>query len=205
MSVCSLQMLINYICPSITYLINCCRRQGVMPKIWKSAKVTALFKSVDKKNMNNFKPISILPAISKVIESVVFEHLHHYLLENNLLSQKQFSKIVIIALHKNISLGLRINLIIICAFIAMSVIMIFINHFPSDHLFTTTKYTRITVFQTYHSFKITNHSFPVILCSTTLFGINSLRIFSGSHGLTAQSISMDLHSVIFFTKLVQNQ
>ncbi len=61
-----------------------------MPKIWKSAKVTALFKSGDKKNMNNFRPISILPAISKVIESVVFEHLHHYLLENNLLSQKQF-------------------------------------------------------------------------------------------------------------------
>jgi hypothetical protein len=63
-----------------------------MPKIWKSAKVTALFKSGDKKNMNNFRPISILPAISKVIESVVFEHLHHYLLENNinLLSQRQF-------------------------------------------------------------------------------------------------------------------
>ncbi len=40
--------------------------------------------------MDNFRPISILPAISKVIESVVFEHLHHYLLENQLLSQKQF-------------------------------------------------------------------------------------------------------------------
>jgi hypothetical protein len=40
--------------------------------------------------MNNFRSISILPAISKEIESVVFEHLHHYLLENNLLSQKQF-------------------------------------------------------------------------------------------------------------------
>jgi hypothetical protein len=61
-----------------------------MPKIWKSAKVTALFKSGDKKNMNNFRPISTLPTISKVIESVVFEHLHHYLLENSLLSQKQF-------------------------------------------------------------------------------------------------------------------
>jgi hypothetical protein len=40
--------------------------------------------------MDNFRPISILPAISKVIESVVFEHLDHYLLENELLSQKQF-------------------------------------------------------------------------------------------------------------------
>jgi hypothetical protein len=90
LSVRFLQMLINYICPSIIYLINCCLRQGVMPKIWKSAKVTALFKSGDKNYINNFKPISILPAISKVIESFVFEHLHHYLLENILLSQKQF-------------------------------------------------------------------------------------------------------------------
>ncbi len=91
LSVRFLQMLINYICPSITYLINCCLRQGVMPKIWKSAKVTAIFKSRDKKNMDNFRPISILPAISKVIDSVVFEHLHHlHLLENQLLSQKQF-------------------------------------------------------------------------------------------------------------------
>jgi hypothetical protein len=83
LSVRFLQMLINYICPSITYFINCCLRKGVMPKIWKSAKVTALFKSRDKKNINNFRPISIPPVISKVIESVVFEH---YLLENNLLS-----------------------------------------------------------------------------------------------------------------------
>jgi hypothetical protein len=90
LSVRFLQMLINYICSSITYLINCCLRVGVMPKVWKSAKVTALFKSGDKKNMNNFRLISIHAAISKVIESVVFEHLHHNLLENQLLSQKQF-------------------------------------------------------------------------------------------------------------------
>jgi Cys-tRNA synthase (O-phospho-L-seryl-tRNA:Cys-tRNA synthase) len=91
LSVRFLQMLINYICPSnIKYLINCCLRQGVMPQIWKSPKVTALFKSGDKKNMDNFRPISILPAISKVIESVVREDLRHYLLENQLLSQKQF-------------------------------------------------------------------------------------------------------------------
>jgi hypothetical protein len=64
-----------------------------MPKIWKWAKVAALFKSGDKKNMNNFSPISIIPAISKVIESVVFEHLRHYLLENNLLSQKQLKSL----------------------------------------------------------------------------------------------------------------
>jgi hypothetical protein len=57
LSVCFLQVLVNYIYPSITYLINCCLRQGVMPKIWKSAKVTVLFKSEHKKNMNNFELI----------------------------------------------------------------------------------------------------------------------------------------------------
>ncbi len=51
LSVRFLQMLINYSCPSITYLINCCLRVGVMPKIWKSAKVTAHFKSGDFKSL----------------------------------------------------------------------------------------------------------------------------------------------------------
>ncbi len=74
LSVRFLQMLINYICPSITYLIDYCLRQGVMLKICKSAILTSLFKSGDKKNMNNLRPISILPAIIKVIESVDFEH-----------------------------------------------------------------------------------------------------------------------------------
>ncbi len=72
LSVLFLRMLINYICLLITYLINCCLREGVTPKIWKTSKVAALFKYGDKKNINNFMPISILPTITKVIESVVF-------------------------------------------------------------------------------------------------------------------------------------
>jgi retron-type reverse transcriptase len=71
-------------------LINCCPRYGVMPNIWKVAKVVPLFKSGNKNDFNNYRPISILPIVSKVIESIVFDHIHHYLLENKLLSDKQF-------------------------------------------------------------------------------------------------------------------
>jgi hypothetical protein len=85
-----LQLVINYICPSITFLINCCLREGVLPNIWKIAKVVPLFKSGNKNDLNNYRPISILPNVSKVIESIVFDHIHHYLLDNKLLSDRQF-------------------------------------------------------------------------------------------------------------------
>ncbi len=111
LSVRFLQMLINYICPLITYLINCCLRRGVMLKICKSVKVTALFKSGDKKNMDNFRPISTLRAISKVIESVVFEHLRslaliywkmNYCLKNNLDSQKMILQLMLYCVYKKL-------------------------------------------------------------------------------------------------------
>ena len=40
--------------------------------------------------MGNYRPISILPVLSKVIERVVHEQLYNYLEENKLLSDKQF-------------------------------------------------------------------------------------------------------------------
>jgi hypothetical protein len=38
-----LQLLINYLCLAITYLINCCLKEGTIPKSWKLAKVVPVF------------------------------------------------------------------------------------------------------------------------------------------------------------------
>jgi hypothetical protein len=63
-------------------------RNGVTPNIWKVAKVLPLFKSGNKNDFNNYRPISILPIVSKVIELIVFDHIHHYW--KKLLFGKQF-------------------------------------------------------------------------------------------------------------------
>ena len=50
----------------------------------------ALFKSCDKSNCNNYRPISILPTVSNIIERSVHFQFYDYLQENKLLSIRQF-------------------------------------------------------------------------------------------------------------------
>ena len=78
------------ICPSITKLLNLSIRTGNFPEIWKCSKVAALFKAVDRTNASNYRPISILPTMSKILEKVVHSQFYDLLNSNNLISTKQF-------------------------------------------------------------------------------------------------------------------
>ena len=53
---------------SLVYIINKSVISGSFPSMWKEAKVKPLFKSGDKDDINNYRPISIIPTISKLIE-----------------------------------------------------------------------------------------------------------------------------------------
>ena len=64
---------------SITYIVNKCISNGIFPSLWKQAKVNPLFKGGDKDDVNNYRPISILPTLSKLIETFMQIHLMHYL------------------------------------------------------------------------------------------------------------------------------
>ena len=50
---------------SVTRLLNLSIKSNHFPKIWKCAKVTALFKSGERSNPTNYCPISVLPTLSK--------------------------------------------------------------------------------------------------------------------------------------------
>ncbi len=56
----------------------------------KIAKIIPIFKSGDKNNMNNYRPISILPTLSKVLERTVYGRLSDYLKKFNILIASQF-------------------------------------------------------------------------------------------------------------------
>ena len=73
-----------------TCLINKSFADGEFPKVWKSAKVSALFKGGDKSQKDNYRPISILPTICKIIERSAHVQLCTYLEQDKLLSQSQF-------------------------------------------------------------------------------------------------------------------
>ena len=63
--------------------------QGTVPSEWKYAKITPLYKKGMSTDMDNYRPISVLPVASKVLERVVHHQLHSFLSEHKLLSPFQ--------------------------------------------------------------------------------------------------------------------
>ena len=70
-------------------IINTSLCLGEVPANWKIAKVIPLFKSGDKHDCNNYRPISLLSALSKLLEKVVHKQTYQYL-ENKVLALSQF-------------------------------------------------------------------------------------------------------------------
>ena len=73
----------------LTIIINASLRQGRVPDDWKSARVILLFKKGKTENLDNYRPISILPTVSKLLERAVHKQVGDYLREHNILSPYQ--------------------------------------------------------------------------------------------------------------------
>ena len=52
--------------------------------------MTALFKGGDRTDCNNYRPITVIPTISKILERAVHQQLHEFLSANELLTLNQF-------------------------------------------------------------------------------------------------------------------
>ena len=65
-------------------------KQGSYPQIFKLAKVTALFKGGIESEADNYRPISVLPVLNKVLEKIIHQQLVHFLELHNVLSKQQF-------------------------------------------------------------------------------------------------------------------
>lgn len=74
----------------MAFIVNLFFKTGVMPTEWKIALIKPLHKSGEGANPDNYRPISILPVLSKIMEKAVHNQLSEYLESNNLLSEKQF-------------------------------------------------------------------------------------------------------------------
>ena len=84
-----LKLAAPYISDDITYICNQSINKSTFPRKWKEAKVSPLHKNGPHDDVNNYRPISILPVLSKVLEKHVHDCLSVYLNENNLLHRTQ--------------------------------------------------------------------------------------------------------------------
>jgi Reverse transcriptase (RNA-dependent DNA polymerase) len=65
-------------------------RQGIVPSQFKIAKIIPVFKSGAKDCMDNYRPISLLNSLSKIMEKIVYNRLTCFLEENSIISNFQF-------------------------------------------------------------------------------------------------------------------
>ena len=78
------------ILPHLVHLFNLCLKEGVFPRKLKVAVVKPIFKTGDSASFSNYRPISILPLLSKILEKIIYNRLMTHFSYNKLLSEKQF-------------------------------------------------------------------------------------------------------------------
>ena len=74
----------------VTLILNQCLATGIFPDKLKIAKVVPIYKSEDENIFNNYRPISILPALSKVFEKIIFNQTYSYFDDHNLFFGNQY-------------------------------------------------------------------------------------------------------------------
>ena len=77
------------IAPVVAHISNLSIRQGHVPQDFKLARIVPLHKKGSKLDPRNYRPVSILCSISKVIERLVYEQINTYLLNHKLLFEFQ--------------------------------------------------------------------------------------------------------------------
>ena len=78
-----------HIAKPIAFIINLTISNGSIPYEWKTAKVTPIHKSDSKDDTNNYRPISVLPLLSKLMERAVQVQLVDFVTKNRVLSIHQ--------------------------------------------------------------------------------------------------------------------
>ena len=63
----------DLVCKPLAMILNSSLSNGVCPEIWKIASITPFFKSGSKKDVNNYRPISVISIFAWLLESIVHD------------------------------------------------------------------------------------------------------------------------------------
>lgn len=80
----------NELANPITILFNSSVEGGYVPKEWKLANVSPIFKKGSKSEANNYRPVSLTSVLCKILESLVKVKIMDFMMESSLFSKKQF-------------------------------------------------------------------------------------------------------------------
>lgn len=69
----------DVLAPLLNVLFNVSIQYHAVPSEWKKAHIVPVFKKGNKHSVHNYRPISLLPVVSKVMERCIFNHLYPFL------------------------------------------------------------------------------------------------------------------------------
>jgi hypothetical protein len=78
------------LCQPLTLIINQMIATSIFPNSLKIAKIKPLYKKGNRHLCENYRPISLLPAISKILEKTILKQLDHHFSTNNLYYKSQY-------------------------------------------------------------------------------------------------------------------
>ena len=73
----------------LIYLFNLVLNTGIFPDDMKLAKVTPIYKSGERTNCGNYKPISIISVVAKILEKIIYNQIFDFLKQNSILADQQ--------------------------------------------------------------------------------------------------------------------
>ena len=74
----------------VIHIINLSIKQGIFPDKLKIAKLMPVFKQGSRLECDNYRPISVLPALAKIDEKCIFTQLSHYFFTENIIISNQY-------------------------------------------------------------------------------------------------------------------
>ena len=75
--------------PVLSTIFNRSISEGVFPNNWKVARVAPIYKEGPTENRSNYRPISVLPVVSRLFEKTIFDQLYAYFDDNKLFYSHQ--------------------------------------------------------------------------------------------------------------------
>ena len=74
------------ICRPLNIIFKTCLNTGKFPSEWKKGNVVPIHKKDDKRNVKNYGPVSLLPICGKIVQRLIYNVMHDFPSDNNLLS-----------------------------------------------------------------------------------------------------------------------
>ena len=68
---------------------QCIETVFFFPSEWKKANIVPIHKKGDKKTLENYRPVSLLPICGKILERLLFNEMFNFFIENKLISSNQ--------------------------------------------------------------------------------------------------------------------